>query len=1169
MAFSSRLARTSAQNLLRQGQSSLAARACARSLTTRSAFAAQPARAVRTPKRSLSRFTQLRYATSIAEAAPSSKAYLESGVIAGGQNLIDLKKVLVIGSGGLAIGQAGEFDYSGSQALKALKEAGIKSVLVNPNIATIQTSHVLADEIYYLPVTPEYVTYVIEKERPDGVFLSFGGQTALNLGVQMDQMGIFDRYGVRVLGTSIQTLKTSEDRDLFASALKEINIPIAESIAVGTIDEALAAAETVGYPIIVRAAYALGGLGSGFANNPEELRNLSARSLTLSPQILVEKSLKGWKEAEYEVVRDAADNCITVCNMENFDPLGVHTGDSIVVSPSQTFSDEEYHMLRTAAIKIVRHLGVVGECNVQYALQPDGLDYRVIEVNARLSRSSALASKATGYPLAYTAAKIGLGHTLPELPNAVTKTTTANFEPSLDYIVTKMPRWDLSKFQNVKRDIGSAMKSVGEVMAIGRTFEESFQKAIRQVDPKYVGLQGDKFDDLDDVLANPTDRRWLAVGQAMLHEGYSVDKVHELSKIDKWFLYKIQNIVDCTHELEAIGSLYGVKKELMLKAKKMGFSDKQIANAVNSSEDEVRARRKNFGITPWVKRIDTLAAEFPTMTNYLYTTYNASTHDVDFTDHGVLVLGSGVYRIGSSVEFDWCAVNANLSLKAQGKKTVMINYNPETVSTDYDIPDKLYFEELSYERVMDIYELESASGVVVSVGGQLPQNMALKLQEQGHAKILGTDPNDIDKAEDRHKFSSILDSIGVDQPAWKELTSYEEAQNFANTVGYPVLVRPSYVLSGAAMTVIRSEDELQEKLTAAADVSPDHPVVITQFIEGAREIDVDAVAHDGKLLIHAVSEHVENAGVHSGDASLVLPPANLSKDTIERVKVIAEKVAKAWSITGPFNMQIIDADSKTPGEKSDLKVIECNLRASRSFPFVSKVLGTNFIDVATRALTGKDVPEPVDLMQKERDFVAVKVPQFSWTRLAGADPYLGVEMSSTGEMACFGKDLVEAYWVAMQSTMNFRLPNPGEGLLFGGTTETSDLAKIVDYLNPLGYKLFAANEKVKSHLESQSKDGSVSVQVIEFPKEDKRALREVFQKYDIRGVFNLAKQRASSLIDEDYVMRRNAVDFGVPLFMEPKTAVLFAQCMSEKLPKKEGIPAEVRPWADFVGTRDL
>ncbi|MCJ1361321.1 carbamoyl-phosphate synthase (glutamine-hydrolyzing) cpa2 [Acarospora aff. strigata] len=1118
------------------------------------------------PRQQNRTFTKSATCRVASQEAPNAKAYLESGVILGGRNLVDVKKVLVIGSGGLSIGQAGEFDYSGSQALKALKEAGVASVLINPNIATIQTDHKLADEVYYLPVTPEYVTYVIERERPDGVLLTFGGQTGLNLGVQMNRMGIFERYGVKVLGTSIKTLETSEDRDLFSKALQEINIPIAESIAVGSVDEALAAAEQIGYPIIVRSAYALGGLGSGFANNEEELKNLSSRSLTLSPQILVEKSLKGWKELEYEVVRDGSNNCITVCNMENFDPLGIHTGDSIVVAPSQTLSDEEYHMLRTAAIKIVRHLGVVGECNVQYALQPDGLDYRVIEVNARLSRSSALASKATGYPLAYTAAKIGLGHTLPELPNAVTKTTTANFEPSLDYIVTKIPRWDLSKFQHVNRDIGSSMKSVGEVMAIGRTFEESFQKAIRQVDPRYVGFQGDKFEDLDETLRNPTDRRWLAVGQAMLHENYSVDKVHDLTKIDKWFLFKLQNIVDVHHELEDVGSLFGLKKELVSKAKKMGFSDKQIALCVGCTEEEVRARRKGFGIKPFVKKIDTLAAEFPADTNYLYTTYNATSHDVTFDDHGTIILGSGVYRIGSSVEFDWCAVNATLSLKEMGKKTVMINYNPETYSTDFDTADKLYFEELSYERVMDIYELESASGVVVSVGGQLPQNIALKLQETGGAHVLGTDPQDIDKAEDRHKFSQILDSIGVDQPAWKELTSVSDAESFADQVGYPVLVRPSYVLSGAAMSVIRSQDELKDKLLSASAVSPDHPVVITKFIEGAQEIDVDAVGSGGKLIIHAVSEHVEAAGVHSGDATLVLPPVNLDDAIMARIKKIAEKVAKAWNITGPFNMQIIKADNPSGGDPA-LKVIECNLRASRSFPFVSKVLGTNFIDVATKALVGRDMIEPMDLMGVKRDYLATKVPQFSWTRLAGADPFLGVEMSSTGEIACFGKNLIEAYWTSMQSTMNFRMPEPGEGLLFGGDTSKSELSSIVDYVSPLGYKLFAASKEVKKHLEATAKN-DVAVEVIEFPKEDKRALRDVFKKYDIRGVFNLASQRGKTLLDEDYVMRRNAVDFGVPLFMEPKTALLFAQCMNAKLPRKEGIPPEVRRWSDFIGSHN-
>lgn len=723
---------------------------------------------------------------------------------------------------------------------------------------------------------------------------------------------------------------------------------------------------------------------------------------------------------------------------------------------------------------------------------------------------------------------------MPELPNAVTKTTTANFEPSLDYIVTKIPRWDLAKFQHVKRDIGSSMKSVGEVMAIGRTFEESFQKAIRQVDPKFVGFQGDKFEDLDFELQNPTDRRWLAVGQAMLHENYSVERVHELTKIDKWFLHKLQNIVDMTKELQAIGSLEGLKKDIVHKAKKLGFSDRQIANAVNSTEDKVRSLRLEFGIRPWVKKIDTLAAEFPADTNYLYTTYNASTHDVTFEDNGTIILGSGVYRIGSSVEFDWCAVSATQALRKMGHKTVMINYNPETYSTDFDTADKLYFEELSYERVMDIYEVENSSGVVVSVGGQLPQNIALRLQETGKANVLGTDPVSIDKAEDRQKFSAILDSIGLDQPAWAELKSVAEAEEFAQQVSYPVLVRPSYVLSGAAMTVIRSKDELKEKLEAASNVSPDHPVVISKFIEGAQEIDVDAVASEGKLIIHSVSEHVENAGVHSGDATLVLPPHSLDDKVMARVKEIAEKVAKAWEITGPFNMQIIKADDPEGGEPQ-LKIIECNLRASRSFPFVSKVLGTNFIDVATKALVGEQVPEPTDLMAVKRDYLATKVPQFSWTRLAGADPFLGVEMASTGEMACFGKDLVDAYWASMQSSMNFRMPEPGEGLLFGGELKKEWLTKIVDYLSPLGYKLFAADNEVKQFIESTSKN-KVTVEVIEFPKEDKRALREVFKKYDIRGVFNLALARGKTVMDVDYVMRRNAVDFGVPLFMEPQVS---------------------------------
>ncbi|KAK0520759.1 carbamoyl-phosphate synthase (glutamine-hydrolyzing) cpa2 [Tilletia horrida] len=851
----------------------------------------------------------------------------------------DVKKVVLVGSGGLSIGQAGEFDYSGSQAIKALRESGIETVLVNPNIATIQTSHDLASDIYFLPISPEYVAYVLEKERPDGVLLTFGGQSALNVGVKLDEMGVFDRLGIKVLGSQVDVLRMCEDRDLFVQALDQINIPVAKSEAVSTVPEALRAASEIGYPVIVRAAYALGGLGSGFADNEDELRDLSARSLSLSPQILVEKSLKGWKESEYEVLRDQEDNAIICCNMENFDPLGIHTGDSIVVAPSQTMSDDNYHMLRSAALKVIRHLGIVGECNIQYALSPDSREYRVIEVNPRLSRSSALASKATGYPLAYTAAKLALGYTLPELPNHVTKTTTACFEPSLDYIVTKIPKWDLSKFQHVNREVGSAMKSVGEVMAIGRTFEESIQKAIRQVSPSYDGFDAYHVPkDLDRALSVPEDTRLFAVAYAMLVKEYTVERIHELTRIDRWFLYKLDNIVQVHRKLKELGSLSAVDHDLMLLAKQRGFSDKQIATLVGAKEIEVRQARKALGITPWVKRIDTVAAEYPAHTNYLYTTYNAQAHDVEFDDEGTMVLGSGVYRIGSSVEFDWCAVTCARRIRGMGHKTIMVNYNPETVSTDFDEADRLYFEELSFERVMDIYELEGATGVVVSVGGQLPQNIALRLKDTG-VKVLGTDPLMIDSAEDRHKFSSILDSIGVDQPEWTEATTVEKAKEFADRVGYPVLVRPSYVLSGAAMNVIWDESTLQHHLTAAAEVNTEYPVVITKFIDGAQEIDVDAVAHKGKLIVHAVSEHVENAGVHSGDATLVLPPFSLDHNDMARLKVIAQKVAQAFKISGPFNMQII---RKPPGEgetEAPLKVIECNLRASRSFPFVSKVLG--------------------------------------------------------------------------------------------------------------------------------------------------------------------------------------------------------------------------------------
>ncbi|CAO3657161.1 unnamed protein product [Mucor hiemalis] len=1094
--------------------------------------------------------------------------------------LVDVKKVVVVGSGGLSIGQAGEFDYSGSQAIKALKESGIKTILVNPNIATIQTSHTLADKVYFIPVTCEYVSNILEKERPDGILLTFGGQTALNCGIALDKSGILKRLNIKVLGTPIQTLITSEDRDLFVKALNEIDIPVAQSTAVDSVEEALKAAKVIGYPVIVRCAYALGGLGSGFADNEAQLRSLATKSLALVPQLLVERSMKGWKEVEYEVMRDSANNCITVCNMENFDPLGVHTGESIVVAPSQTLSDEEYHMLRTAAIKIIRHLGVVGECNVQYALNPRSLEYKVIEVNARLSRSSALASKATGYPLAFIAAKIGLGHTLPSLQNAVTKTTTACFEPSLDYIVTKIPRWDLSKFQYVDRHIGSAMKSVGEVMAVGRTFEESFQKALRQVDPSFQGFDflPQPFDDVDDVLSDPTDQRVFALAQVMLNKDkairdkYSVERLNQLTNIDKWFLYKLQKIANVQLNLaEHAGTpLKDLPVELLKSAKKSGFSDIKIAKLINSGELAVRELRKSFGIIPNVKRIDTVAAEFPAHTNYLYTTYNAATNDVTFEDKGTMVLGSGVYRIGSSVEFDWCGVSCTRGLRDLKEKTIMVNYNPETVSTDFDECDRLYFEELSFERVMDIAELESAKGVVVSVGGQLPQNIALKLHEN-KLNVLGTSPLMIDAAEDRFQFSKMLDKINVDQPAWKELTSVADAHKFAEEVGYPVLVRPSYVLSGAAMNVAYTPSALESNLTDATNVSPLHPVVITKFIENAQEIDVDSVASDGVVLVHAVSEHVENAGVHSGDASLVLPPRDLSPKTMARLKEIADKVGKAFEITGPFNMQIIKQD--IPGQAEPLlKVIECNLRASRSFPFVSKVLGVNFIDVATRALAKKNVPAPVNLMEKEYAYQAVKVPQFSWTRLAGADPFLGVEMASTGEVACFGKDKYQAFWAAIQATQNFRIPRRGEGVLIGGdeVTDKKDYLHIVKTLqNKLGHPIFVPTEQ---DLRFLAENGIKSTCLpISACAEDKRVLNKLFKDNDIDFVIHLAKIRPEHQLDEGYVCRRAAVDFGIPLLNDSKVAALFVDaCVKHRTDRPHTaseIPDEVKCWGDFVDAK--
>ncbi|KAL6926424.1 carbamoyl-phosphate synthase (glutamine-hydrolyzing) cpa2 [Hanseniaspora valbyensis] len=1089
----------------------------------------------------------------------------------------DLKKVIIIGSGGLAIGQAGEFDYSGSQAIKALKEEGIEVVLVNPNIATNQTSETLADKIYYLPVTLEYVSYIIQKERPQGVLLTFGGQTALNCGIALEKTGVLAKFGVKVLGTPIATLETSEDREMFADALKEINIPIAESVACETVEEAVVAVNQIGFPVIVRSAFALGGLGSGFAYNMEQLNALVTRALSLSPQVLVERSMRGWKEVEYEVVRDSSGNCITVCNMENFDPLGVHTGDSIVVAPSQTLSDEEFHMLRSAAIKIINHLGVVGECNVQYALSPDSLDYCVIEVNARLSRSSALASKATGYPLAYTAAKIALGYTLPQLPNPITKTTVANFEPSLDYTVIKVPKWDLRKFQHVNTDIGSAMKSVGEVMSIGRSFEEAFQKALREVDPSLLGFQGSpEFEDkkvLDDVLANPTDKRWMAVGQALIHENYTVDQVHDLSKIDKWFLHKCKNIAAMQAHLSTYTKVTDLEPELLLKAKKIGFSDKQIGIFTKTPELEVRKYRLANGFHPWVKRIDTLAAEVPASTNYLYMTYNASSHDVKFDENPYVVLGSGVYRIGSSVEFDWCAVNTVKSLRNRGEKVTMINYNPETVSTDFDEVDRLYFEELSLERCLDIIELENPRGTIISMGGQLPQNIALPLYNQG-VKIMGTSPKDIDNAENRHVFSTILDSINVDQPLWKELSTLQEASDFAEGE-YPVLIRPSYVLSGAAMAVVDNSEELHEKLEIAADVSPEHPVVMSKFHLNSRELDIDSVACNGELIAYAVSEHLEDAGVHSGDASLVLPPQNTTTEEIKLLKTIAEKVAKAWSITGPFNMQILIL----PNE--DIKVIECNIRASRSLPFVSKVLGCNFVDLAVSAFFNdtKKIAEFKEkygddlMLGKKYDYVAVKSPQFSFNRLAGADPFLSVEMASTGEVCSLGKDLKEAYWGSIQSTMNFKVPINVEndkklGILFGGNLP--QLENVFNIFDSMGkYNLFATDEATCQKLGG-------SVQLLKFPEDtsDKKVLRSLYEDNSISCVINLAHAKAKDTEDLNYLMRRNAIDFGLCLFNEPNTSLLFAECLKERYDAKlkllssgidfKTIPEEVKAWDEFV-----
>ncbi|KIN00126.1 hypothetical protein OIDMADRAFT_164286 [Oidiodendron maius Zn] len=1049
---------------------------------------------------------------------------------------VDVKKVLVLGSGGLSIGQAGEFDYSGSQAIKALKEEGIYTILINPNIATIQTSKGLADKVYFLPVTADFVRKVIIHERPDAIYVTFGGQTALQVGIQLKNE--FEGLGVKVLGTPIETIITTEDRELFARSMESIGEKCAKSASASTVEEAIRVVKDIGFPVIIRAAYALGGLGSGFADNEQELIALCNKAFAASPQVLVERSMKGWKEIEYEVVRDARDNCITVCNMENFDPLGIHTGDSIVVAPSQTLSDEDYNMLRTTAVNVIRHLGVVGECNIQYALNPFSKEYCIIEVNARLSRSSALASKATGYPLAFIAAKLGLGIPLNDISNSVTKVTCACFEPSLDYVVVKMPRWDLKKFTRVSTQLGSSMKSVGEVMSIGRTFEEAIQKAIRAIDFHNLGFNDTKaLMSIDDELQTPSDQRLFAIANAM-HSGYSVDKIWEMTKIDKWFLSRLKGLSDFGKMMTAY-TASTITSDLLLKAKQLGFCDRQLAKFISSNELAVRRMRVEAGIVPVVKQIDTVAAEFPAFTNYLYLTYNGSENDITFDDHGVMVLGSGVYRIGSSVEFDWCSVRAIRTLRENGFKTVMVNYNPETVSTDYDEADRLYFENINLETVLDIYQMESSSGVLIAMGGQTPNNIALPLHRL-NVKVLGTSPEMIDNAENRYKFSRMLDRIGVDQPTWKELTSFEEAKEFCNKVSYPVLVRPSYVLSGAAMNTVYSEADLESYLQQAAEVSREHPVVITKYIENAKEIEMDAVAKDGTMVGHFISEHVENAGVHSGDATLILPPQDLEPTTIQRIEEATRKIGDALNVTGPFNIQFIAKDN-------DIKVIECNVRASRSFPFVSKVMGVDLIEMATKAIMG--VPfDAYPTTELPPNCVGVKVPQFSFSRLSGADPVLGVEMASTGEVACFGIDKYEAYIKALIST-GFKLPNRNILLSIGSYKDKKEMLPSVKKLQKLGYKLFATAGTADFLQEHE-----VPVQYLEILGNDDD---------DQKSEFSLTQHLANNMIDlyinlpssnryrrpanymsKGYRTRRMAVDYQTPLVTNVKNAKILIEAIA-------------------------
>ena len=1053
----------------------------------------------------------------------------------------DIKKVLLLGSGALKIGEAGEFDYSGSQALKALKEEGIQTVLINPNIATVQTSEGVADQIYFLPVTPYFVEKVIAKERPDGIMLAFGGQTALNCGVALYQAGVFEKYNVQVLGTPVQAIIDTEDRELFVERLNEIDVKTIKSEAVECAEDARRAARELGYPVIVRAAYALGGLGSGFCDNEEELNVLVEKAFSFSPQVLVEKSLRGWKEVEYEVVRDRYDNCITVCNMENFDPLGIHTGESIVIAPSQTLSNTDYHKLRELAIRIIRHIGIVGECNVQYAYDPQSEDYRVIEVNARLSRSSALASKATGYPLAFVAAKLGLGYGLFELKNSVTKTTSAFFEPALDYVVCKIPRWDLGKFHGVDKELGSSMKSVGEVMAIGRTFEEAIQKGLRMIGQGMHGFVENKelvIPDLDKALREPTDKRIFVISKAF-RAGYTVDQVHELTKIDRWFLEKLMNIMQTSKELHAWGAnhkqLMDLPDTLLHRAKCQGFTDFQIARAIGMEQDEdieqasleIRRHRKSRGILPVVKQIDTLAAEYPAQTNYLYLTYSGTENDVHYLGDrkSIVVLGSGAYRIGSSVEFDWCGVQALNTIRKEGYRSVMINYNPETVSTDYDMCDRLYFDELTFERVMDILELENPHGVIVSTGGQIPNNLAMRLDAQ-RVPILGTSARSIDNAEDRDKFSAMLDRIGVDQPEWSALTSMEDINAFVEKVGFPVLVRPSYVLSGAAMNVCSNQEELERFLQLAANVSQKHPVVVSQFIEHAKEVEMDAVAKDGEIIAYAISEHIEFAGVHSGDATIQFPPQKLYVETVRRIKRISREIARELKISGPFNIQFLARDN-------DIKVIECNLRASRSFPFVSKVLKINLIELATQVMLGIPVEKP-DKNLFDLDYVGIKASQFSFNRLQKADPVLGVDMASTGEVGCLGDDTNCAILKAMLS-VGYRIPEKSVLLSTGGPKQKVEMLQAARQLQKKGYKIYATGGSSKFLTEN----GVENTRVYWPSEEGQPQALDMLHRKEIDMVVNIPKNLTSGELTNGYKIRRAAIDLNIPLITNARLASAF------------------------------